>query len=145
MASKIRAKGTTLQIKLTGTFTTIGQRVSLNPPDVQVKIVETTDLDSTYVEKKPSIPDLGKLSGTLFYDPADSTHAAMRARVVAPPAAIDEFKLNWTGDGNTTPASETVKGWLTKFTPTNVEREGYVQAEFEIDLSDSYTFAAGTP
>lgn len=138
------AKGTLLQLKIAGTFTTIGQRVSLDGPDAQLGIRNPTHLDSSYVAKRPTLPDLGKMSGKLLFDPNDTVHPVMRAKVFSPPAAPDDFKLIFA-DGFTTPASEVFKGYVTKFTPTGIEVEANLEADFEIEITDSYTFTAGTP
>lgn len=147
MAKKYLSKGTTLAW-MTGTptpvFTTIAQRVSLEGPSAELAFAKTTDLDSTFVEKRPTIPDLGTMGGTLYFDPDDVNQAALRAQVTAPPAVAQQFKLVYP-TGDTTLPCDVFNGYVKSFTPTNIEREGYLQAKFEIELTDVMTHTTGTP
>lgn len=138
------AQGTLLSLKISTVFTLLGQRVSLDGPDPELSIRIVTGLDSTSVKKRAGIPNFGKLSGKLFYDPNDTIHIAVRAKVTTPPAAPDEWQMVYA-DGLTTPASDVFKGFVTKFKPTGIEVNGTLEADFEIDLTDEFVITAGTP
>jgi hypothetical protein len=141
-------KGTLLQIKVSSTYHTIGQRVSIDGPDPELKMRDTTHLDSTMVTSRPAIPDPGTISGTLLFDPNDTTtnatHASLRAKVYTPPSTPDEFKLVYA-DGKTTPANDVFLGFITKFKVGGIEVEGSIQAEWEIRITDTFTPSAGAP
>lgn len=138
----VASQGTVLKINLAGTFTLVGNSVQLDGPDPTLAIRPVTTLASTSIQKKPGIPDLGKFSGKLLFDPNDTTHITMRARVTSPPTTLDEFQLIYP-DGNTTAAQDQFKGILTKFKTTGIEVGGTLQAEFEIDLTDSLVSTPG--
>lgn len=140
-------KGTILQMK-SGSFVTIGQRIELDGPDAQLRMRETTHLDSTMAAYRADIPEGGILSGRLFWDPNDSTatvsHQTLRGRVYTPPTTPDEFKLIYN-DGFTTPANDDFKGFIKKWKPTGMKSGESLQVEFEIQITDQYTITAGTP
>jgi hypothetical protein len=141
-------KGTLLQLKVTSTYYTIGQRVSIDGPDPELKMRDTTHLDSTMVTSRPAIPDPGTISGTLLFDPNDSTttvnHPVIRAKVLTPPSSPDEWKLVYA-DGKTTPANDVFLGYITKWKVSGIEVEGSLQAEWEIRITDTFTITAGGP
>ena len=137
-------KGTLLKLSISSTFTTIGQRVSLEGPSSKLGIRNPTHLDSTYVAKRPTIPDLGQIKGKLWYDPNDAVHGPLRAKVYSPPTAPDLWKLIYA-DGDTTPSYDAFSGYLTEFSVTGMEVEGTLEADFTIELTDQYAFTAGTP
>jgi hypothetical protein len=139
------AHGTLLQLKITSTFTTIGLRAEIGGMEPELKTRDVTHLDSTYVTKRATLPDLGKLSFKLWFDPNDTvTHTVLRAKIYTPPAAPDEWKLIYN-DGDTTPANDDFKGILTKFTVTPGGPMDTVTADCEIELTDLFTPTAGTP
>jgi hypothetical protein len=148
MASKLPGKGTQLLMSIASAsaYVAVAQRVELKAPSVKVGIRKTTDLDSTYEDKEATIPDLGQLAGTLFYDPNDTMHALFRSRVVTPlgPGVADLFKIIYADSHATSSAQEVVKGILTEFTPTGIKYDDTLQAEFTIELSKSYSFTAGS-
>lgn len=137
------AQGTLLKLMIASTLTAIGQRVSLDGPEPDLPIRVVSNLDSTSVKKRTGLIDLGKISGKLFYDPNDATHGAARALVYAPPAAPSQWVLIYA-DGMTTPSQDAFDGFITKFKPTGMEVSGTLEAEFEIEITDSYAFTAGT-
>ena len=140
----LSSQGTLLQISISSTYTTLGQRVSLEGVDPELKIRDVTNLDSLSTKKRPGIPDLGKMSGKLYYDPNDATHIYVRARVTSPPAVPDLWKMIYP-DGSSAPANDAFSGYVTKFKPTGIEVNGTLEADFEIDVTDNLTITAGDP
>jgi len=138
------AKGTLLQLKVGSTYTTIGLRAEIGDIDPELKVRDVTDLDSTSVKKRAAIPDLGKLSGKLWFDPNDTTHISMRALVYSPPDDPNEWKVVYN-TGDTTPANDVFKGILTKFKVAVGGPMDTLTADFEIDITDEFTPSAGTP
>ena len=135
--------GTLLKLKIAGTFTTIGQRVSIEGPDAELGIRDTTHLDSQYKGKRPTLPDLGKISLKVFYDPNDTTHQTARAKVFTPPSTPDLFQLAYA-DGLGTNAIDAFSGYIKKWTPNGMEVEETLGADVEIEITDAYTFTAGS-
>ena len=144
MANFVPGKGTLLKMKISGTFTAIANRVEIEGPDAELGIRKTTNLDSTFEGKRPTVPDLGQVTMTVFYDPNDSAHGTARARVFSPPSAPDLFEIIWA-DGDTTPSQDAFSGYITKWTPTGIKVDDTLQAKVTIELTDAYTFTAGTP
>lgn len=136
------SQGTKLEITISGTFAEVGNVTSLDGVDAELQMRTVTVLSSTLVKRRPGLPDPGKISGKLLYDPNDTVHAACRAKVTAPPAAPDLFKVIYV-DGMTTPANDTFSGYFTKFSPTGIEVNGSLEAAFEIQVTDVLAFNAG--
>lgn len=128
------AKGTILQLSISSTYTTVAQNVSLDGPDSEVGTRDTTHLLSTAKTFAPTIPDGGTVSGTLLYDPRDTTHDALFGLIWAP--AVSLWKLTFADTGQTTFA---FNGILTKLTPTGIEVEANLEASFEIKVSGVIT------
>lgn len=140
----LKAKGTKLQTKVSGTFTDIAYRVNVEPPSPEPQFEKSTHLDSDYVEKVPVIVDLGKVSMTAFFDPNTTLTNTLRGEALTPPTAAREFKVIYP-DGLTTPASDTFSGYIAKFEPTGIERDKLLQFKLEIECTDAMAFTAGTP
>lgn len=136
--------GTLLAIKISSTFTTIGLRVELKGPASSLEMRKVTHLDSTSVEKAPAIPDLGTLSGTIYFDPDDTTHILCRARVLTPPATPDEFKLTYPTEDTTKPFDDFF-GYFAKFEVNPGTVMDTRTADFEIEITTSLTATPGTP
>jgi hypothetical protein len=132
MATKTKGLGTILQAKISGTFTTIGQRMEIDGPDNSVGTKETTDLDSLAVERRATLPDGGELSIKVWFDPNDSTHATLAGWVSSPPAVTPSWKLIFP----TTPTkSYPFDGVLTGFKPGGMTPDGYITADLKIAIT----------
>lgn len=143
MAKKLKTKGTLLQKQIATVYTTIAQRVKLDGPDASMGDTELTDLDSTMVQTGPTLVDPGTFSGTLWYDPNETTHIMMTTDLLA--GTSNQYKLVYP-DGDTTPANVPFTGFVSKFKPTGMESKGYLQAEFEIRCDgSSLSYVPGTP
>lgn len=97
MALKVQpGEGTLLQVDLahrppavdtTPTWTLVGQRVEIEGPDVKIDAIETTTLDSTRKQfRQITLPEDGKLTLTIYYDPTDATlaHHLLQGEWLAP-------------------------------------------------------------
>jgi hypothetical protein len=144
MANKVPGKGTKLQIKISSTFTDIGNRTVIEKDDIDVEMRDVTDLDSTAKAYRPGLPDWGTLTLTIFFDPDDTTHILLRDRARTPTQTIDEWKLIYN-TGDTTPPNDDVKGYVKSFSETGMEPNGTLTAKLVIQLTDQYTPTAGTP
>jgi hypothetical protein len=136
MAVKNPGLGTVLQLKISMTYTPVSQRVSLDGPELAVGTANTTDLDGTVETYRPTIPDSGELSGTLYYDPqeASTTHSTMFTAITAPSQTLNLWKLIFT---DSVASTLSFSGILTKFKPTGMTKDGNLSADFTIKVSGS--------
>ena len=141
-------KGTLLQLLVSSIYYTIGQRVSIDGPEPELKMRDVTNLDSPMVCSRPAIPDPGKISGQCFFDPNDSTttvnHPLVRAKVMTPPSTPDTFRLVYA-DGFTSPANDVFQGFLTKWKVGGMETQSSVTTDWEIQITDSFVANLGSP
>ena len=86
----VKGKGTVLKVTLSATLTAIPAVVSLVPPGWTNDKVDTTDLDSTWMESDSTIPDPQPITGIINFDPADSTHTALETLAAAGTTAACE-------------------------------------------------------
>ena len=128
--TRVKGLGTLLKATISSTLTTIGMRVSIGGPDMSVNVKDVSHLDSTHVEKLPTIPDSGTLSLSMFYDPTDSTDTFLFGLSQTP--AVTVFALIIASG---TPATFTFSGILTKFSPNGMEVDGYIGADVTIDIT----------
>lgn len=133
-ASDNPALGTLLKLSIASVLTTVGLDLSLDGPSMEVGTRETTYLGSAAKTFKPTIPDGGEVSGTLLYDPQEPSHLAMFNLIWAP--ALSSWSMVFQDVGPTTFAFQ---GILTKFSPTGIEVESNLEAEFTIKVSGVVT------
>lgn len=126
--------GTLLQCTISAVLTTVAQRVKLDGPELTVGTAETTNLDSTVKTYRPTIPDSGKISGTLQYDPQDATHLFLFGLYSSP--ATNAMAMVFSDVG---PTTFSFTGILTKLKPTGMEVESNLEAEFEIQITGAVT------
>jgi hypothetical protein len=136
MAAKIKGLGTILQAFISGTYTTIAQRVSIDPNETTVEMKEVTDLDSAAVERRPTLPDGGQLGLQVWYDPNDATHAQLQAWTLSPPTAPIGFKLVFQSSPTKT---ATFNGYVSAFKAGGVDPKGYLTADVKIDVTGAVT------
>lgn len=144
MAAELAGLGTVLQIKISGSFTTIPCVQSASWDGYERVMRQTACLDSLSFKKRPAILDLGQITVTIFYDPNDTTHQAMMTKFITPPSTPDEFKIIYP-DGNTTKANVVLKGYISAFPITGIEVEGTIESQITIDVTDTVTHTAGIP
>ena len=142
--AKIKGKGTLFQIKISGTFVTIAHRTTLSGTQPEMGSATVDDLDSTLVDKLPTLIDPKDFTLEAWYNPSESTHIAQIQTGFAA-GTIFDFKLSYASDGNTTAASETFSGFLRKFNPTNIKVDDYIKVNIAIELTTLVTYTAGTP
>ena len=135
--------GTNLQMKVSSTFTSIGEIVKIEGPDAVLGLRETTVLSSSAKAYRPTLPDYGKAKFTVHWDPDDSLHLSLLTKITSPVSTPDEFKLIFV-DGDTTPANVDFKGFLMSFKLKGMEEKGTLEADLEIQITDVFTPTAGT-
>jgi hypothetical protein len=141
--------GTTLQIKISSTFTTIPGCTDLSWDGFKRGERNATYLTSAAVVRKPGMPDYGSFKCKCFYDPNDTTHIAIVAKLLqsaaTQSAALDDFKLIYA-DGFSTPANVTFSGFVSDFSQATGDPEtGTLTADLTVTISSVAAFTAGAP
>jgi len=138
MANKIKALGTLLQVSISGTYTTIAQRASIEPAAVEIDMKETTELDSTFVERRPTLPDPGDLMVKVWLDPNDVGHKYLRDSNAAASSTAESFKLIFPSSPTST---ATFAGYVQSYKPGGIDPKGYLEADIKIQLSGPITWS----
>jgi hypothetical protein len=136
--NKVPGKGTALQ---TGgvagtTFTTITQRVSIEGPGREVGGANVTDLDSACVEERPTIPDNGDVTLKLWFDPEDTAHKALEAKIDAP--VIEYWRIVFN-NGTASRPGRKFQGWASGWQSSGMVVDGYIEAELKIRVTSNPT------
>ena len=135
MANKIAGKGTLLQCEFTtSVWTTISSRTEISQSGMTVETKDTTDLDSSEREFKPTIADFGEVSFDFWYDPDDSTHTNLFNLVGTP--AVKNWKTIFTDD---TPATFSYAGILTSFEVSGLVVDDYAQGSITVKITGAIT------
>jgi hypothetical protein len=133
-------EGTLLQLgdgATTEVFTTIAQRVSISGPDSTVPVVDKSNLDSPAKEKRPGkIPDQGKLSLQIQFNPADTTHTTLETMCRVP--VVKNWRIVFNNDTTTRPHRQ-LRGFVSGFSVSGMEDESNVVADLEIEISGLIT------
>lgn len=112
-------------------YTVIGQLVSIeNTSGGSVAQAKTSYLGSTVHTYRATIPDPGEVSGTLNYDPTDSTHKFIRDLFNVPANGPATFKALYN-TGNTVSSSV--------FTANVSEFSGPTAGDVEENLTADFT------
>lgn len=89
--SKIKCKGTKLQLLVATVYTDIAQLISLDLPEMESETYESDTLDNTAAGIPYSATgrtEGGKVSGELFLDPALSIHKTLLGLLTTPATAL---------------------------------------------------------
>jgi hypothetical protein len=123
--------GTQLQYCLTstGTFITIGLRVSIEGPSPSQEEIDKTHLDSTLFEKRPGgLPNFENLKLKIWHDPADADHELIESWVTTVPPVVF-FQLNLQDTALTSYAFE---GWAKSFAKTGMDKDSNLTGDIEV-------------
>ncbi|MBS0207508.1 MAG: hypothetical protein JSS27_01005 [Planctomycetes bacterium] len=141
----IPGKGCKLEYSSDGgtTYTKILQVISIEPPALNMGEAESTALDSTAEEATPTIVKNDDLSLKIFYDPSQTTHAALTTACAAGTILFWKFTYaNPQGPGASVPGSaktEIFEGFVKQFKPTGVEVQGNIQADLAVRVTGPNT------
>ncbi len=137
---KLIGEGTLLQVGNGAgppeVFTTIGQRVTIGGPNLQVEAVDQTDLDDAVVTSRPGqIPDMGELSLSIFFDPANTGHQQLETDCLTPgPTTIRSYRLVFNNNTSSRPHRE-FKAFPTAFATNGMERNGNLGADVTLKVN----------
>jgi hypothetical protein len=113
----------------TGTFTTIGLRVSVEGPSPNQEEIDKTHLDSLLFEKRPGgLPNFENLKLKIWHDPADATHELIESWITTVPPVVF-FQLNLQDTAQTSYAFE---GWAKSFAKTGMDKDSNLTGDIEI-------------
>lgn len=135
MASKIKSKGTSLLMSITGTYTAIPSLTSLTISGEKSMKYDSTVLGGgTFKTYDPTgYTEPCSISAGVFWDPADTVHVAFRALIATPVAT--NFKVTYA---DTAPTSEIYSG--TAFgMDKDVQKDNAVTATLTIETSGAPT------
>lgn len=134
--AKYSGESATLSYSTDGTaYTDIAGIISISGPSWAVAEIETTCLDSTATEYLPSvIPESGTLDFSIGYDADDTSHSALTDLMATP--AVRYWKV-----GHDSSKTITGQGFLTKFNPTGMEKEGFLTADCSLRFTGGLTLA----
>lgn len=147
MSAKVVAgEGTTLSIKISAAFVVLGQIHEIDGPNVTVKAVPNANLSSTVMTTRPShLTTPEKFTAKMWFDPSDTAGQGVLVGRANTPGVVDDWKVIFVNDGNTTPATGTFSGFVTSFKVTGIKNEENIGADVEIQLTTIVTYTAGTP
>lgn len=118
-----------------GTFETVAQVASIQPPQPEREAVEVEDLDPPDGIKKklPGVIDVGEVTVTLNFDPSDTGHTALESDFYAGATKNYRIKLP-NGQGWTFPAF--ISGWA----PQELTEGDVIQVEVTLTMTGKPTF-----
>lgn len=90
-------KASYLKLSISSVFTTLGQLVSVQPPQMSMGTVETTTLSSTWRTFIATVLDGGEVTCTVNYDASDSSHAQLWTDFQA--GTVDSWKIVFADTG----------------------------------------------
>jgi hypothetical protein len=117
----------------------IAQVLEVDGPDVTVPAVDSSNLSSVVRAYRPGLPDSGKLTFTIQYDPAGATHTALTTAISAFPQALVVWTLLFNTVGGADSAA--FSGFLTKFHPKGMNQDDNLEADVEIQASGAVTWS----
>jgi hypothetical protein len=130
-------QGTVLKFNTGSALTAIAQVVEIDGPEATVGTTPTVNLSSVSITKRALLPDGGKLSATVQYDPSDATHQFLHTKINQWPQTAFAGSVTFNDAG---PGSATFNGLLTKFKPIGMNQEDNLEAEIEIDITGLVTW-----
>jgi hypothetical protein len=136
--------GTQLAYSLTdtGTFITLGLRVSIEGPSPTQAEISKTHLDSTLEEKRPGgLPDFENLKLKIWHDPGDVDHALMESWVTTVPPNVF-FKLSMK---DTMQSMYQFGGWVKSFSKTGMDKDSNLTADVEVVVTSVPDLTYGNP
>lgn len=139
----IPAEGTTIAIESVtpGTYTTIGQVVSITPPSTTVAEVKQTTLTSTrQAYRAGKIPDSGTLQFQIQHSPNDTVHQDLEDYLDA--GTTKNWKLVYV-DGMAVPAHEIFAGFIVSYEKSGLEDESDLVADLTIRVTGTVVRTPG--
>lgn len=119
-------------------WTTIGQRVSIEPPTLAQGEKSNTTLDDVVEKPAATLPDAGELMVQVFWDSMDASHALLYTLFNnAPTTAANELWRLVLNDGADLAHKTLIPftGWVKSLKPGGVEKDSNVSLDTVIRLT----------
>ncbi len=133
-------QGTILKTTISSALTAIFQLLEADGPEVTVDSKEKTNLADVTKRYRAMLPDGGKPSFKVQYDPNDPTHAFMYAQVVTWPQPIIAWSMIFNTQSGT--AGFTFNAFISKFKTIGMNQEDNLEAELELQIDGVPVFHA---
>jgi hypothetical protein len=130
------SSGTIIQVNISGSFATINKIDGFQIQTAGKPSIDSTGLEDSAKTKVTGLPDNGQASGTIHFDPRDTTHAYLFARSQA--ANTEEMWkiiLPFSAAKNIV----TFNGSMQNMQLT-LEKDATVKAPMTVELSGAITF-----
>jgi hypothetical protein len=126
-------KGTLLKLKISSSYTSLGQVTKITPPSMEMGTVETTTITSASRSFLATIIDGGEVGFTIEWDATDTTHAALLTAFNA--GTLSDFEVLFN-DGGTTVQFFAI---VTKFPWDEIDVESVVTIPITLKISGDVT------
>lgn len=99
--AKIKGKGTSFLLSITGTYTAIPNLIDVSVSGEKAETYESTTLDGVVYKTKDhtGFSESASISATAFYDPSSAVFTAWNALIATP--AANNVKITYTDSGPT--------------------------------------------
>lgn len=137
MPTSIETQGTTLHYSTTTSPTTwalVGNIVDFSGPGGQASVIDVSNLDSTFREKRMGLPDEGQFTLNVNLDPDNTAHIALKNNRAA--RTRTEFKITLT---DSTPTILQFQGYILGFVLTGGV-DAVVKAAITIEIDGPVTW-----
>ena len=138
---KIRGAGASFNLTLplsdgsgnySATYTKIAQVEEIGLPSSELGLAETSDLDSGFIERRPTMVDPGDIEIKLWFDPTDTTHQQLMTWLATPPQTAPSWQVQFP---TTPPLKVTFSGFLTGFKLAGATVKDYVSGDVKISVT----------
>jgi hypothetical protein len=125
-------QGTILQATISSTLTAIAQVLEISGPEITVGAKDKTNLADVAKRYRAQLPDGGKVTFSIQYDPVSTTHAALYTMVTTWPQQLVAWKMIF----NTVSGTDTAlfNAFVTKLSPKGMNQEDNLEADVELQL-----------
>jgi len=131
-------QGTVLKATISASLTAIAQVLEVEGPEATQGTKETTNLGSTVKTFRAQLPDMGTVSASIQYDPADTTHQFLTTAINTWPQPAVVWNVLFNTVGGTDKAA--FSALLTKFAPKGMNSEDNLEADIEIKITGIVTW-----
>ncbi len=125
-------QGTILKMTISASLTAIAQVTEIEGPEVTVPAIDKTNLSDVYKRWRPGLPEPGKVSFKIQFDPADTTHQALSTAANTFPQPIVAWTITYNTQSGT--AHDSFTGFVSSYKKTGMNQEDNLTGELEIQM-----------
>ncbi|HEY1603850.1 MAG TPA: hypothetical protein VGG64_29885 [Pirellulales bacterium] len=134
--AKVKGKGTLLQVKISGTYTTVAQRTEVMMPQPKRNAIEATGLDDEAEDSFKGILRGGSLPLKCWYDPNDSTHEYLENSFYTDDNADELFQVVLQSSPTKT---KQFTGWIEDWKPGTAKIDNLLELDLTIRITGAPT------